>query len=85
MRTRTTAAEDLKPGDRIAQSFDTYDDQDRVTGTTVEISVVEKITGPNYPDTGVGVYARRENPAPGISPTWTLGADYWDEFEVIVP
>ena len=81
--TRKVAAEDLKPGMRIADTTHVYDENDRITGTTTEVSVVERVEGPNHPDTGVGVYARREHPAPGISPTWSLGASYWDEFDVI--
>lgn len=67
--TKSVAAEDLKPGMRLLEPDG--------------VSVVERIEGPNLPDTGVGVYARREHPAPGISPTWSLGASYWDEFDVI--
>lgn len=85
MRTRTTEAQDLKVGDRIAQRFDTYNERDEVVGTTVEISVVTRVEGPFGQDTGVGVYASREGDLPeGISRTWTLGASYWDEFDVII-
>lgn len=84
MRTRTTEAQDLKAGDRIAQRFDTYNDRDEVTGTTVEISVVTRVEGPFGQDTGVSIFARREVVPAGISPTWSLGASYWDEFDVII-
>ena len=81
MRTKTTAAEDLKVGDRLAQVI--YGDADDGSEDTYEVSTVEFVQVDPHGGTGCTIRARREVVPEGISPTWTLGASYWDEFEVV--